>query len=62
MQVIIIAGCVGFKGGFVFNTEKPDGTMRKVTDVSKLHNLGWEHNVALEEGVARMYEWYMEKK
>jgi GDP-L-fucose synthase len=58
----IIKGIVGFKGGFVFNTEKPDGTMRKVTDVSKLHNLGWEHNVALEEGVARMYEWYMEKK
>ena len=58
----LIKKVVGFKGNFVFNTEKPDGTMRKVTDVSKLHNLGWEHNVALEEGVARMYEWYMEKK
>ena len=58
----LIKKVVGFKGNFVFNIDKPDGTMRKVTDVSKLHNLGWEHNVALEEGVARMYEWYMEKK
>ncbi|MGB0879385.1 MAG: hypothetical protein ACPGTO_02335 [Polaribacter sp.] len=45
-----------------FNTEKPDGTMRKVTDVSKLHKLVWKHTVALERGVQKMYDWYSDKK
>ena len=48
----------GFKGNFVFNTSKPDGTMRKLTDVSKLNGLGWRHEVDLEEGIDRMYDWY----
>ncbi|MGL5787486.1 MAG: GDP-L-fucose synthase, partial [Bacteroidales bacterium] len=39
---------------------KPDGTMKKLTDVSKLHDLGWQHQVEIEEGVKRMYRWYME--
>ena len=38
---------------------KPDGTMRKLTDPSKLHNLGWHHKIEIEEGVQRMYEWYL---
>ena len=38
---------------------KPDGTMRKLTDPSKLHNLGWHHKIDIEEGVQRMYEWYL---
>ncbi|CAL2080257.1 GDP-L-fucose synthase [Tenacibaculum sp. 190524A05c] len=50
---------VGFKGSLVFNTSKPDGTMRKVTDVSKLNNLGWKHSVELNEGIDRMYKWYV---
>ena len=49
---------VGFKGELYFNTDKPDGTMKKLTDVSKLHGLGWEHSVELQEGIIRMYEWY----
>ncbi len=49
---------VGFKGSLVFNTSKPDGTMRKVTDVSKLNNLGWKHTVELDEGITKIYEWY----
>ena len=49
---------VGFTGGFIFNTEKPDGTIRKVTDVSKLHAFGWKHTVELEEGISKMYDWY----
>jgi len=51
---------VGFKGELYFNTEKPDGTMRKLTDVTKLHNLGWHHQIEIEEGVEKMYEWYRE--
>ena len=49
---------VGFKGELIFNTSKPDGTMRKLTDPSKLHALGWKHKVELEEGIERIYNWY----
>jgi len=51
---------IGFKGDLVFNTSKPDGTMRKLTDVSKLNALGWKHKIELEEGIERMYKWYLE--
>ena len=50
----------GYTGQVVFNPEKPDGTMRKLTDVSKLHNLGWHHKIEIDEGVHRMYRWYLE--
>ncbi|CAL2080160.1 GDP-L-fucose synthase [Tenacibaculum sp. 190524A05c] len=50
---------VGFKGELQFNISKPDGTMRKVTDVHKLTKLGWKHKVELEEGIHRMYNWYI---
>ena len=49
-----------YTGQVVFNPEKPDGTMRKLTDVSKLHNLGWHHKIEIDEGVHRMYRWYLE--
>jgi len=49
---------VGFGGQLVFNSSKPDGTMRKLTDVTKLHSLGWHHKIEIEEGVKKMYEWY----
>lgn len=49
---------VGYSGELRFNSDKPDGTMRKLTDVSKLHSLGWHHKIDIEEGVAKMYEWY----
>jgi len=51
---------IGFQGDLVFNTTKPDGTMRKLTDVSKLNALGWKHSIELKEGIERMYEWYIE--
>ncbi|WP_347841439.1 GDP-L-fucose synthase [uncultured Draconibacterium sp.] len=54
-----IKAAVGFKGGLYFNTSKPDGTMRKLTDVSKLHTLGWQHKIEIEEGVQLMYNWYL---
>ena len=53
---------VGFTGELTFNTSKPDGTLRKLTDVSKLHSLGWKHKVQLEEGIEKLYAWYLEKQ
>ena len=50
---------VGYKGNLVFNSSKPDGTMKKLTDVSKLNGLGWKHKVSLEKGVEKMYTWYL---
>lgn len=50
---------IKFKGDLYFNTAKPDGTMRKLTDPSKLHALGWHHKIEIEEGVKMMYEWYL---
>ncbi len=49
---------VGFQGELYFNTEKPDGTMVKLTDPSKLHALGWRHKVELEDGIRTVYKWY----
>ncbi|WP_461638858.1 GDP-L-fucose synthase family protein [Labilibaculum euxinus] len=50
---------IGFKGKIDFDTTKPDGTMRKLTDPSKLHGLGWKHTIELEEGIKLMYEHYL---
>jgi len=55
----LIKEVVGYGGDFIFNTEKPDGTMRKVTDVSKLHTLNWKYTVELKEGIEKMYDWYL---
>jgi len=49
---------VGYHGTLFFNPEKPDGTMRKLTDPSKLHSLGWRHKVELKEGIEKIYNWY----
>lgn len=59
---ILIADVVGYKGSFNFDSSKPDGTMRKLTDVSKLHSLGFKHAVSLREGIERVYKWYRENK
>ena len=58
----LIQEIIGFKGELYFNTEKPDGTMVKLTDPSKLHSLGWKHKVELEDGIKTMYEWYLSGK
>jgi len=55
---LLIQEIVGFKGSFTFNSDKPDGTMIKLTDPSKLHNLGWKHKVELVDGIKTMFEWY----
>jgi len=57
----LIVDEIEYGGEIVFDSSKPDGTMRKLTDVSKLHSLGWKHKVEIEEGVKRMYNWYLEK-
>jgi len=56
-----IKKCIGYKSCFNFNISKPDGTMKKITNVSKLHKLGWEHTVSLEMGIQKMYDWYLNK-
>ncbi len=56
----LIKGLIGFNGELFFNTEKPDGTMRKLSDVTKLHSLGWKHTININEGLQRMYDWYIE--
>jgi len=53
-----IKNIVGFKGVFSFNISKPDGTLIKVTDVAKIHSLGWKHSVDLDEGIRKIYDWY----
>ena len=51
---------IGFKGELRWDSSKPDGTLRKLTDVSKLHGLGWHHQVEIDEGIHRLYEWYLQ--
>ena len=54
----LVVKAVGFEGTVEFDTSKPDGTMRKLIDVSKLHSLGWTHKVEIEDGVKKLYDWY----
>ena len=56
----LVARIAGYRGTLAFDASKPDGTMRKLTDVSKLHALGWHHRVEIDEGVERMYRWYLQ--
>ncbi len=56
----LIVKTVDYKGEVYFDASKPDGTPRKLIDVSKLHSLGWHHQIEIEEGVERLYDWYMQ--
>lgn len=49
---------IGFKGQLLWDATKPDGTPRKLTDVTKLNNLGWHHKIEIDEGIHKLYEWY----
>ena len=51
---------IGFRGELRWDSTKPDGTLRKLTDVSKLHRLGWHHKIEIDEGVHRLYQWYLQ--
>jgi GDP-L-fucose synthase len=53
---------IGYKGKLEFDSSRPDGTIRKLTDVSKLHSLGWHHTIEIDEGVERLYKWYLDNE
>jgi GDP-L-fucose synthase len=59
---IIIKDAIQFKGNFWYDNSKPDGTHRKLLDVSKMSQLGWNHKTSLETGIRKMYEWYLESQ
>ena len=56
----LIKSRIGFRGGLVFNITKPDGSMRKLTDPSKIQSLGWHHKIEIDEGIEKLYRWYLE--
>lgn len=58
---LLIAREVGFAGEIVFDTAKPDGTPRKLADVSRLHGMGWRHRIELAEGIRATYQWYLQQ-
>lgn len=55
----LIKAMIGYMGGFLLNTLKPNGTLKKLADVSKLRTVGWKHSVVVEEGIEKMYNWYL---
>lgn len=56
----LVAKTTKFEGQLCFDSTKPDGTPRKLIDVTKLHQLGWTHHVEIEEGVEKLFQWYMQ--
>jgi Nucleoside-diphosphate-sugar epimerases len=58
--VKIVKEVVGFHGKIVFNTKMPDGTKRKLLDVSKIENLGWKSTITLKDGLKEVYVWFLE--
>lgn len=60
--VSTIAETVGFKGKIKYDTTKPDGTPRKLMDISRLHGMGWHHTTGLKEGIGKAYKWFLEEK
>ena len=56
---MLIKETVGFGGMLFFNTDKPDGTMKKLTDPTKLNRMGWKHKTDLKQGVKQLYQWYL---
>jgi len=58
----LVSEVVGFKGELAFDTSKPDGTPRKLLDISRIKSLGWAPKVSLQEGIARTYRWYLENQ
>ena len=54
----MISDVVGFRGGIIWDTDKPNGTLRKVLDVAKIKSLGWEPKIELKDGIKETYDWY----
>ena len=57
---LLVKDTVGYNGTIEWDSTKPDGTLRKLTDVSKLHSLGWRHTMEIEQGVPALYNWYLQ--
>ncbi len=55
----LIAETIGYTGNILFDANKPDGTMKKLTDVSKINGLGWKHKINIDIGLKKVYEWYL---
>jgi GDP-L-fucose synthase len=57
----MIKDVVGFAGEIVLDSSKPDGTMRKLLDVTRMHDLGWHHKIELRKGLGEVYKWFMKR-
>jgi nucleoside-diphosphate-sugar epimerase len=57
---MMIKQIVGYEGGVVLDESKPDGAMQKLLDVTRIHSIGWHHQIELRDGLARTYDWYRE--
>jgi GDP-L-fucose synthase len=57
----LVADVVGYKGRIVYDKSKPDGTPRKLMDVSRINNLGWKYKTSLKEGIEKTYEWFLKQ-
>ncbi|MFH1526496.1 MAG: NAD-dependent epimerase/dehydratase family protein, partial [Bacteroidota bacterium] len=60
--VSVIAKVIDFQGEVIYDSSKPDGTPRKLMDVSRSHALGWKHKTSLEEGIKKAYEWFLQNE
>ena len=58
----LVAKTIGYNGKIIFDSSKPNGTMRKLCDVSKIQAMGWQHKVEIEEGVEKLYKWYLKNE
>jgi len=58
----LVAKTIGYNGKIIFDSSKPNGTMRKLCDVSKIQSMGWRHKVEIEEGVEKLYKWYLKNE
>jgi len=58
----LVAKTIGYNGKIIFDSSKPNGTMRKLCDVSKIQSMGWRHKIEIEEGVEKLYKWYLENE
>ena len=56
----IIANIVGYKGEIRYDSSKPDGMLKKMLDISRLKDLGWQHSISLEKGIDTVYKWFVE--
>ena len=57
---IIIKKIIGFQGNITWDNSKPDGTPKKLMDISKMESLGWKYSTNIEEGIKKTYDWFLD--